>query len=248
MKKITLFIAAAVALSAQSVVSFAQTGDEIITKHIEAIGGEKAWSKVKSMKMTGATSVQGMDVGMEIMIQDQKAMRTNVSLMGMEGYIIITDKGGWMYMPFQPGMDKVTPYPEEQLKAVKGNLSIRNGFLADKSVVKSSKFSGRDTLDGVPCLKVDISGTDENERTVYFDAKNYYMVRVESTVKKGDEEAEVAVSYSNFQKQDGGIVVPMTQTNPMLGGDIVFKKVEVNPAFPEGTFVATEPAKDETKK
>ena len=37
----------------------AQTADEIINKHIEAIGGKEAWKKVNSLKLTGSIVAQG---------------------------------------------------------------------------------------------------------------------------------------------------------------------------------------------
>lgn len=246
MKKTYLYLAAALVLSATNVAT-AQTGDEIIAKHIDAIGGEKNWDKVKSIKMTGSTNMQGMDIAMEITVLDKKAMRTNISVMGMDGYIIITEAGGWMYMPFQPGMDKVTPIPADQAKRMAGNMSIKSAQLADKSVITSAKFAGRDTLDNVPCLKVVITGTDGAEQTAYFDAATYYMVRAERKTVVNDEEQEVAFSYSNFQKLPEGVVVPMTQSNPALGGDVNFKKVEVNQKVADNYFKPEEPKADNAK-
>jgi len=248
MKRTTLSLAAMLLLSATANIAVAQTGDEIIAKHIDAIGGEKNWNNVKSMKMVGSTSIQGMEVNMDITVVDQKAMRTNMSIMGMEGYIIMTEKEGWMYMPFQPGMDKVTPMPEEQVKKAKGNFSIKNTVLADRTKIAKATYSGKDTLDGVACHKVLVADKEGNEQTAYFDAGTYYMVRAERKVKQKDEEQEVSISYSNFQKQPEGVVVAMTQSNPMMGGDITFKKIEINKPIADGYFKPTEPKKEEGKK
>lgn len=246
MKKITLSLASLL-LAASVNTAIAQTGDEIITKHIDAIGGEKAWNSVKSIKMTGSTNIQGMEVNMDITVVDQQAMRTNISVMGMEGYVIMTDKEGWMYMPMQ-GSDKVTPMPEESIKAAKGGMSIKNGMMADRSKIAKATYSGKDTLDGVECLKVLVADKDGNEQTAYFDAKTYYMLRAERKVKQKDEEQEVAFTYSNFQKQPEGVVIAMTQSNPMMGGEITFKKIEINKPIADGYFKPTEPKKEEGKK
>ncbi|GAA4467484.1 hypothetical protein GCM10023093_23500 [Nemorincola caseinilytica] len=248
MKRTTISLAAALLFAASANVAIAQTGDEIITKHIDAIGGEKNWNNVKSMKMIGSTSIQGMEVGMDITIVDQKAMRTNISLMGMEGYVIMTDKEGWMYMPMQPGMDKVTPMPEEQVKSAKGNFSIKSAVMADRTKIAKATYSGKDTLDGVACHKVLVADKEGNEQTAYFDMSTYYLVRAERKVKQKEEEQEVAISYSNFQKQPEGVVIAMTQSNPMLGGDITFKKVEINKPIPADYFQPSEPKKAEEGK
>jgi hypothetical protein len=44
----------------------AQTADEVVNKHIDAIGGKDAWKKVTSTKMEGSLNVQGTDVAITI--------------------------------------------------------------------------------------------------------------------------------------------------------------------------------------
>ncbi len=51
-------------LLATAFIAKAQTADEIIAKHIEAIGGADAWKKVNSVKMEGTMLVQGATVTM----------------------------------------------------------------------------------------------------------------------------------------------------------------------------------------
>lgn len=235
MKKTAFYVAAALVLSASTNAIAQKTGDEIINKHIEAIGGA-AWNNVKSIKMAGSASAMGMEIPMDITVVDGKAMRTNMTVMGMEGYIIVSGQEGWMYMPFQPGYDKVTPLPADQLQSMSGRMSIKSMQLADKSQIASATLAGMDTLDNVPCYKVTVKDKDNSEQTAYFDANTYYMVRTERKVKQKDEEQEVAVSFSNFQKLPQGVVVPMVQSNPMMGGDITFKKVEVNPTLSDSYF------------
>jgi outer membrane lipoprotein-sorting protein len=244
MKKYSLSLLAVAVLSATTTSStFAQSGDEIIAKHIEAIGGEKNWNKITSLKQTGAMSVQGMEIATSRTTVDKKGMRMDLSVMGMDCYVILTSKEGWMYMPIQPGMDKVTPIPEDQIKQSQGRLNIKHSLLADKSQITAAKYLGTDTMDNVPCFKVAVSDKDGNDQTAYFDVSNYYLVRSEVKVKTKDEEQELAMTFSNFQKLPEGIVIPMTENNPQMGGDIVYKTVEVNKPVSDDVFKPTEPKK-----
>lgn len=238
MKRTTLFVAATIMLSATTHIAVAQNGDDIINKHIEAIGGEAAWSKVKSVRMSGTASAMGMEMPLTITILDKKAMRSNMSVMGTDGFAIMTEKGGWMYLPVQPGMDKVTPIPEGQMGGGKGGLNYKKAQLAEKTDIASAKYIGNDTLDNVPCMKVAIKSKANEEATAYFDVKTYYLVRMEVKAKAGDEETEVAFSFSNFQKRPEGIVVPMTQSSAGMGGDLTIKTFEVNPQIPDNYFDA----------
>lgn len=243
MKKYSLSFLTFVLLSASASNVIAQSGDEIIAKHIEAIGGEKNWNKITSMKQTGFMSMQGMEIPTGRTIVDKKGMRMEFSVMGMECYVILANKEGWMYMPIQPGMEKVTPIPEEQIKQSQGRLNIKHTFLADKSFISAAKYLGTDTLDNIACLKVAVSDKDGNDQTAYFDATNYYLVRSEIKVKSNDDEQELAMTFSNFQKQPEGIVIPMTENNPQMGGDVLYKTIEINKPVSDEAFKPTEPKK-----
>jgi outer membrane lipoprotein-sorting protein len=245
MKSITLSL---LAFTMMSTATIAQTGDEIITRHIAAIGGEANWNKITSIKRTGALTIQGMEISMTNTIVHNKGLRMDISAMGMDGYVILTPTAGWMYMPMQPGMDKVTPMPEDQVKLAQDQLNIKRSLLADKSLITKAVFTGRDTLDSIPCLKVLVSGKDGTEQTAYFDAKTYYMIRTEGKIKAKDEEAEVAMSFSNFQKQPQGITIAMTENNPQYGGEVVYKSVEINQPVSDDTFKPTEPKPEEGAK
>jgi hypothetical protein len=248
MRSISLSLLACAILSVPASKVTAQTGDEIIAKHIDAIGGEKNWDKIVSMKKVGSVTIQGMEISMTNTIVHNKGLRMDISVMGMDGYVILTPKAGWMYMPMQPGMDKVTPMPEDQLKTAADQLNIKRALLADKSIIAKAVFAGKDTIDNIPCLKVNVTGKDGAEQTAYFDAANYNMIRSENKVKVKDEEQEVAMSFSNFQKQAEGITIPMTETNPAFGGDIVYKSVEINKPVSDEAFKPTEPKKTEAGK
>lgn len=241
MRKIVITLTAALSLTAATGVVYAQTADDIINKHLVATGGETAWSKITSLKLVGALSVQGMEIPMTITSVTNKAARIDISAMGMDGFFIVTPTAGWMYMPIQ-GVDKVTPLTEEQLSQNKGNLNLKNMFVVDKARAKDAKYTGMDTLDNVPCMKVAMKNTDGNDEVAYFDAKTYYMVRLEKKMKVKDEEQEVAVSFGDFRKQAEGIVIPFKQSSPM-GGDIIYKTVEVNKPVSDDLFKPTEPKK-----
>ena len=244
MKAIKLTILAATMFIAGTTVGRAQTADEIIQKHIDAIGGTANWDKIKSMKKVGSMSAQGMDIGFTQTVVNDKGMRMDISVMGQNGYVIITPKEGWMYMPFEPGMDKVTPIPAEQMKSSLPQLNVKSEQLLDKSSITKAEYVGKDTVNNISCLKVKITDKDGNEQTAFFDAATYYLVHSERKMKIQDEEQEVAINFSNFQKQPEGIVIPMTVTAPMGQGDITFKSVEINKTIDDSV---SKPGADDKK-
>ncbi|MBX2905641.1 MAG: hypothetical protein KF744_06350 [Taibaiella sp.] len=232
MKITKIAIAALVALSFTAT---AQNGDEIIKKHIDAIGGEANWNKVKSLKLTGTMNMQGMEIPMTRTVVDGKGVRIEFDVMGSSNYMIVTPNGGWSFMPIQ-GMDKPTAMPEEQVKQMAKQLTIKNTVLADRAQIGKAEYAGMDTLEKTPCYKVKITNKDGLSNTCYFDANNYYMVRVETRANVNGEEQEVGMTFSNFQRQPEGVVLAMTETLPG-GMEQNHKSVEINKPVKDDLFV-----------
>ncbi len=241
MKVIKLCVLTAMMLIAGLTTVMAQNGDEIIQKHIDAIGGFDNWAKINSMKLSGSMNVQGMDISMTQTVVNEKGMRMDISIMGMNCYTIITPKEGWVYMPIQPGMDKVTPMSADDLKASQDKLNVKNIQLVDKSKMAKSEYIGKDTVNSVICYKVKVTDKEGNIQKAFFDTATYFMVRTEynignaeSNIKVLNEEQELGVNFSNFQKIPEGVTIPMTWGSPQ--GDIAFKSIEINKIYEESIF------------
>jgi len=211
----------------------AQNGDDIIQKHIDAVGGSDNWGKVNTMKLSGAMNVQGMDISMTQTVVNDKGMRMDISAMGINGYTIITPTEGWIYMPFQ-GMDKVTPLPADELQSSKEKMDVKNIQLVDKSKIAKCEYMGNDTINNAGCYKVMVTDKQGNSQIAFFDATNYYLVRTVNKIKMQNEEQELAVNFSNFQKLPEGITVPMTWGTEQ--GDINFKSIEINKPYSDSLF------------
>ena len=94
--------------------SFAQTADEVINKHIEAIGGKENWKKITSMRSEATLSTQGIDIPVVISQVHNKAVKQEFTVMGMSGYSIISVDGGWNFNPMQ-GQSKPEPMTQDEL-------------------------------------------------------------------------------------------------------------------------------------
>ncbi len=231
MKKTKLVLLAGIFSIATIGVAKAQNADEIIQKHIDAIGGTTAWNNIKTLKMKGSMSMMGMEIDMTQTVVNEKGMKMEINAGGQKGYTIITNTDGWMFMP---GMDKVTKLPIDQVKLSQQKLNIKMGQLVDKSTISKSEYIGIDTINSAPCYKILITDKDGNLQTDYFDTKTYYMMRSEMKVKNNGEDLEVAISYDDFKKQPEGIVFPMKLGTTQ--GDIVFKTLEINKPVDENIF------------
>jgi len=216
--------------------SQAQNVDEIVAKHIEAVGGKDNWSKIKSMKTEGVIKQQGMDIKITIMQIDQKAQRYNISLMGMTGYTIITTTEGWNYMPFQ-GQTKPEPFTEDDLKNAQDDLYLQDEFITYKDLGKKLEYVGKEDIDGVECFKLKMTDKNNQETTYYIDPSNYYVLKQTSKVKANGQEFENSTTFGDYKKLDEGIVVPMSLISGW--GETQITKIEINPTIDEAEFKVT---------
>ena len=155
---------------------FSQNLDEVVAKHIEAIGGKDNWAKVKSLKMENAVKANGAEIKVTIYQIDKKAMRENITLMGMEGYSILTNTEGWTYMPFG-GQTKPEAMTADDVKKGQDGLNLQDDFITYKELGKKLELIGKDDVDGTECFKLKMIDKDKTETTYYIDPSNYYVIK-----------------------------------------------------------------------
>jgi outer membrane lipoprotein-sorting protein len=215
----------------------AQTADEVISKHVTAIGGAAAWKGVTSIRREANFNVQGTDVTLIITTLQGKGTRQDISVMSMDGYSIITPAKGWSYLPFQ-GQTTVMPTPDEDVKASQDALDIA-GILVDyKTKTTAVELAGRETIDGAECFKLKATNSQGKVTTYYIDPKTYYIVRSSGTQRANGQDIESTANYSHYTKLPEGIVVPMSFTRAIGGSDVdvTITKVEVNKPVDEAIF------------
>jgi hypothetical protein len=211
----------------------AQTADEIIARHIDAIGGEDNWAKIKTLRMEGKMTAQGAEVKITRTQVDKKGVRTDISVMGMNGYMIITETEGWNYMPFG-GMTKPEPMTADDVKSSQDELSIQNDFLTYKEMGKKVEYLGKEDYDGTECHKLKITDKDGQETTFFLDPETFYIIKQSIKVIADGKENNTVMTFSNYKKLDSGIVYPMT-----FGGDwgnTEVTNVEINTKIDDSIF------------
>jgi hypothetical protein len=217
-------------LSSMSVM--AQNADEILTKHIAAMGGD-SWSKIKSYKKTASMTFSGMEMEMtETKVKD-KGFRTDISVMGTQNYVIITPSGGWSYMPMQGGT-KAEALSAEDLKDSKDQMTISDELANYKADGLKAEYAGKEDVDGKPAHKLKLTDKGGKSNTYFIDATTYYKVRDVRKETGPTGEVELITTYTDFKKFPEGIVVAMKASNDFQS--ITVKDVELNKPVDEAIF------------
>jgi hypothetical protein len=215
----------------------AQTVDEVINKHIEAVGGKENWKKVNTMKMEASLSVQGMDIPINIYQVNNKSFRQDFTAMNMTGYTILNNDSGWSFNPLQ-GQSKPEPLPADQLAAQKDQLDIQGEFVDYKEKGHKVELLGKEDIDGTEAIKVKLTRKSGSEAVFFFDPKTYYIIRAVSKMKINGQDIEQVSNLSNYTKLPEGIVIPFTMETSGAPAPVIIKKIEVNPTLDPSLFIA----------
>jgi len=211
----------------------AQNADEIIKKHLEAIGGLDNWKKVQSLKMTGSINAQGQELIITRTVVQNKAYRMDLTIAGMENYQIVTTTEGWNFFPVG-GQTKPEAMTADEVKESATELDLQGPLVNYKEKGITVTYLGKDDIEGTECYKLKVTYKDGKETTMCFDASNYYMIREVQKMKANGKEMEMTMNFSNFKKIDGGIVMPMTLGTEQ--GNVILKTIEINPKLDDATF------------
>jgi hypothetical protein len=230
MKKIKFFLFSAAVLLASAVT--AQTVDDIVNKHIDAIGGKDKLSQVKSLYIENSMDIMGSSSAAYEYLLEGKGFKTETEYNGMKIINCYTDKSGWSINPMA-GASDAQAMPDDLYKAGKDQIYFAGALVDYAAKGNKVELLGKDG--NTYKLKV-TSGSIEAE--YYIDADTYNIAK---TVAKGEmmgQSIEITTTFSDYKKTDFGIVLPYSRATDFGGFAISSKvtKVEVNKELDPKTF------------
>lgn len=212
---------------------YAQTADEIIEKHLEAIGGKARLNNLNSVIMEGKVSAQGMEIPMNTTIVNKKGFRLDFSVMGMDAWMIMRPDSGWSFMPFQ-GQTAPEAIPEDQLHESIDRLDLSTDLCDYKEKGNTIEYLGMDDVEGTECYKLKCISKRGKLSYHLIDPDSYYIVKTISKEKAGGREFNVETKFSNYKKIDGGYVFPHTIESQ--NGPVDMIKITVNSKISDSIF------------
>lgn len=213
-------VALLVAMSARS-----QPVEDIINKHIEAVGGKDNLSQIKSLSVEGTMQVMGNDAPYSIITLNGKAEKLSMQINGQEIIQCITDTSGWGINPMM-GASSAVRLPEAQFRPARYQIFIPDllcNYLAEGC--KATLLGKEDSS-----FKIEITTRDSIVSQYYVDTTSYLINKTTGKTFSQGGEVEVTNNFSNYQKTDKGLVMPFT-VNTDFGGFSLSRtitKVEVN--------------------
>lgn len=231
--------------------ALAQTPDEIVEKHLAAMGGRELLSKLTSRRAMGTVTLTtpAGNIGGPIEI-DAKApnksraiMELDLSALGVPDKMVIEQKfdgaSAWALNSLQ-GNAEITG---DQLEHMKNN-AFPSALLTYKQAGATIEVLPRVQINGKDALVVRLTPKNGPATQVFLDAETYLIVRSVSTLTSPQTGTlEQTSDVSDYRTVDGTkIPFLVVNSNAMQSVTIKLEKVEHNVALDDAIFTVKVPA------
>lgn len=251
MSRYTLALALALGTLASTSGSAAvQTAEDVIEKHLAALGGRAALTKLTTRKATGTVTITtpGGNITGSIEISSKSpnktlaSMRLDLSPLGVTETMVLQQKfdgtKAWMLNSLQ-GDTEITGNQLENMRNATFPTPLLNYKAADAKV----ELLPKQTVAGKEYLALRLTPKSGSAVTMYFDPVTFLVARTSAKVNTPEMGELDNSSEASDYRDVGGIKVPFVVVNANQAQSVTIKldKVEHNVAIDDAIFSAKLP-------
>lgn len=211
----------------------AQTADEVVDKYIAALGGKEKLMSLKTIKMEGSMSTQGVDLTIVNTRSHMVGTRMDIEVMGTQNYQVANPTKGSSFWPVR-GMDAPEEMPAEQFKSAVNQLDVQGALCNYKEKGTTVELIGKETVDGAETNKLKITYKNGVVINYFIDTKTNRLVKTAGTMNVNGQDMEVSTGYGDYKQNADGYWFAYSVTN--MQGTITYEKISTNIPVDESIF------------
>lgn len=217
----------------------AQTAEEIIAKHIEAMGGLEKLKAVKTIRMTGKMTLgPGIEAPVVLELKRPNSLRMDITVQGMVGSQAFDGTTGWTLMPFQ-GSKAPQQMAADELKMTQEQADM-DGPLVDYAAKGNTvELMGKEKIEGADVHKLKVTLKNGVVRTVYIDAEHFLQIRDESKRTIRGAEIDTETILGDYKEVEG-LMFPHAIDSGQKGSPqrqkLMVEKIELNVPIDDARF------------
>ncbi len=235
MKKLTLTTMVMVFVVLANIAG-AQTLDDILKKHFEAVGQEKLMA-AKDIYIKAKVSQMGMDIPMEMKVKRPDKFLITMEVQGQKITQAFNGEKGWLIAPgLASEPQELTGDMLEQAKQQPETL-VEGDLYNYKEKGSTADFLGKVNLDGNDAFRIKLTTSDGNERDFFINATTYLIDKANATISSGGQSVDVEQTMSDYKTIDG-ITMPLkiVQNSPIGNAIIEIEEIKFDENFDNSIF------------
>ncbi len=211
----------------------AQTVDEIADKYITAMGGKEKLLSLKTVKLEGSISTQGMDLALTNTRSQGIGMRLEIEVMGSTNYQVANTTKGSAFWPVR-GMSAPEDMEADQYKSAQNQMDIQGALLNYKEKGTTVEFVGKEKVDNAEAYKLKLTFKNGVVTHYFIDTKTNWLVKSSGKQSLNGTETEVSTSFSDFKQNADGYWFPHSVST--MNGTIIYEKISTNIPVDESIY------------
>ena len=237
MKLITLFFSLVIFISCQPSV---QDADDVIKKHIQFIGGEQRWGKIKTIVSSGEYDYGSIKFPFTSYAKAPNLYKFIVPLNGKYYAQAYDGVKGWKIDAFKDETSPTLLSGKEALAmANDADVELENIFLYYQKKGHAAILEGKDSIQQHACYKIKFTRKNGEIETYFFDDKSFELIMKQATAKNVEMSGSLLnIYYSDYREVDG-IKLPFNSVSKIEGQSILIitiDKVVLNAAINDSEF------------
>lgn len=212
-----------------------QTVDDIINKHVVAMGGRQKIMTLSSALMTGTFTAMGATSPINITTTKKHMIgsRIDIEANGTNNYQVITPTNGWIFTPVQ-GDKEPRPLLEDQFKVGQVQLDLHGPFINHSEKGIKIEMAGKDSVDGELCYKLKVTSPNTNVMIYFINSKSDLIVKTSTKMFQFGSLEDVETTYSDYKQNADGYWFAYTNAGPR--GATNYDKIVTNLPVDEKIF------------
>ncbi|MEO1369051.1 MAG: hypothetical protein AAFX50_17890, partial [Acidobacteriota bacterium] len=209
------------------------TIDQVIDKNIEARGGQDAWDKVESAKITGKMTMgPGMELPMTMYFMRPGKVRMEMEMQGQQIIQAYDGESGWQIFPMM-GKTDAQKMSDDEVRMVKRQADFEGPLLGWKDKGHNVELVGKEDVDGTEAYKLKVTLDSGDVAYTYLDAEYFLEFKQETTIaNQAGQDMKANVVVGDYKEVSGLMLAHSMEFIPEgapAGMQISFSAIEINP-------------------
>lgn len=218
----------------------AQTVDEVLAKHFEAIGGLESWNNVQSMRVTGTLVLSlGLEGPFTVVRSRPNKYRIEFTLQGMTVVQSTDGATSWMVMPFT-GQTQPQEMPQEVADGFRDQADFDGLLMGYRDADLQVELVGKETVEDTETYKLKVTSQSGNVSHYFLDTESYLTVRIVASQKAEGGEVTTYESLTDYKAVGDLLIAHLLEiestATPGMTQVLTVNSIELNPEISEATF------------